>query len=480
MQNKWIILLFATSINSEPLSTSRLFENHFVFAHYNFFTMPNSLFHTSIDLIRLVVHIKDMISKITTGLYWFRHDLRLNDNPTFNQLCAQVDWLICVYVNDHGKEYRNDLCGTDTGQFKHSFEQQSAAALDNSLRQKKQYLLFVDTPAHESLVELVERYSVTHVGADCHSGVHQKHTLESLQKACPDVEFVINSGHSLFSINNLPFELKDLPETFTPFRKQVEHLPIAAPVDALSQLPNAIEPSPQVPQEIPPQGNIKGGEIAGIEQLDNYLFGTDLIKQYKQTRNSLDDWDSSSKLSMWLANGCLSARTVYQTIKQYEAQRGENDSTYWLYFELLWREYFQWYLAKHQDKLFDFSGVKQVAPLTHFDQQTFTRWCEGMTEYPIVNACMRQLIQTGYMSNRGRQLVASCLVHELCLDWRYGAAFFEQKLIDYDVASNWGNWQYLAGVGADPRGHRRFDLAKQTATYDPDATFRNKWLTSDF
>jgi deoxyribodipyrimidine photo-lyase len=146
---------------------------------------------------------------------------------------------------------------------------------------------------------------------------------------------------------------------------------------------------------------------------------------------------------------------------------------------LLWREYYQWYLAKHQAKLFHFSGIQQVPPLSEFNQQKFTRWCEGMTEYPIVNACMRQLKQSGYMSNRGRQLVASCFVHELGLDWRYGAAYFEQQLIDYDVASNWGNWQYLAGVGADPRGHRRFDLAKQTSTYDPQAVFRDKWLGSE-
>jgi deoxyribodipyrimidine photo-lyase len=162
---------------------------------------------------------------------------------------------------------------------------------------------------------------------------------------------------------------------------------------------------------------------------------------------------------------------------RYEEQEGANDSTYWLFFELLWREYFHWYLVKHQARLFAFSGVKQIPPPTSFNQARFTRWCEGMTDYPIVNACMAQLNQTGYMSNRGRQIVASCLVHELALDWRYGAAYFEQQLIDYDVASNWGNWQYLAGVGADPRGHRRFDLHKQTEIYDPQGTFRQKWLS---
>jgi deoxyribodipyrimidine photo-lyase len=88
---------------------------------------------------------------------------------------------------------------------------------------------------------------------------------------------------------------------------------------------------------------------------------------------------------------------------------------------------------------------------------------------------MKQLNVTGFMSNRGRQLAASCLVHELGLDWRYGAAYFEQQLIDFDVASNYANWQYLAGVGADPRGHRKFDLSKQTLQYDPEQTFIQYW-----
>ena len=420
-----------------------------------------------------------MTLKTTTGLYWFRHDLRLSDNRTFNQLCSQVDWLICVYVIGQGKELGSRVYEGKTGKFKHSFEQQSAAALDVSLRNNKQYLLFVDTPAHQTLMDLVESYTITHMGVDEHPGIYEKKALEAIKVACPQVQFITDTSHCLFKQSDLPFDLQNLPETFTPFRKRVENIPIDTPVAALKILPKSIEPAPQAPPALKAIGDSKGGEIAGNAQLNNYLFGTDLIKQYKQTRNALDDWDSSSKLSMWLANGCLSARTAYHAIKQYEAQRGENESTYWLYFELLWREYYQWYLAKHQDKLFNFSGVKQATPSTSFNQKTFTLWSEGTTEYPIVNACMRQLNQTGYMSNRGRQLVASCFVHELGLDWRYGAAYFEQQLIDHDVASNWGNWQYLAGVGADPHSHRRFNLAKQTATYDPDAVFRNKWLGSD-
>ncbi len=88
---------------------------------------------------------------------------------------------------------------------------------------------------------------------------------------------------------------------------------------------------------------------------------------------------------------------------------------------------------------------------------------------------MNELNATGYLSNRGRQIAASCLVNELGIDWRCGAAYFEQQLVDYDVASNWGNWQYIAGVGADPRGGRHFNLEKQRDLYDPDRHYIERW-----
>ena len=218
-----------------------------------------------------------------------------------------------------------------------------------------------------------------------------------------------------------------------------------------------------------------GGEQAGLGQLQSFVFEQQGIARYKQTRNALDDWPSSSKLSPWLANGSLSAREVAATVEQYERDYLSNDSTYWLWFELLWREYFHWYAFRHGRRLFCRDGVQRKRRPVSFYPQRFRAWCEGTTEYPLVNAAMNQLRHTGYMSNRARQLVASCLVNELELDWRYGAAWFEQQLVDYDPGSNYGNWQYLAGVGADPRGLRRFNLAKQAEQYDPDGAFVRRW-----
>ena len=234
--------------------------------------------------------------------------------------------------------------------------------------------------------------------------------------------------------------------------------------------------------EVNPQSQFKGGETSAIEHLNSY-FESDAPSIYKETRNTLDDWTHSTKFSAWLANGSLSVKVLLNRLRQYEREMVANDSTYWIWFELLWREYFYWYADVHQKQLFTFQGISSHKPTTLYDnrsgkapkEQRLIQWQQGETAYPIVNACMKQLNSTGYMSNRGRQIVASAFIHELGLDWRYGATYFEQQLIDYDVASNWGNWQYLAGVGADPRGCRQFNLSKQTQQHDPKNEFIDRW-----
>lgn len=204
-------------------------------------------------------------------------------------------------------------------------------------------------------------------------------------------------------------------------------------------------------------------------------FASSAPASYKITRNALDEWRHSTKFSAWLANGSLSVRTLLYALRKYEKNEVANDSTYWIWFELLWREYFYWHADTHQHKLFTFKGITPCKRMSCFYGERYERWKNGNTPYPIVNACMNQLRETGYLSNRGRQIAASCFIHELGMDWRYGASYFQQQLLDYDVASNWGNWQYIAGVGADPRGGRQFDLSKQTAQYDPDGEFIKRW-----
>ena len=165
-------------------------------------------------------------------------------------------------------------------------------------------------------------------------------------------------------------------------------------------------------------------------------------------------------------------------MKKYEAQFSANESTYWLEFELLWRDYFRFMMKKYSNRFFQQAGIKEKTDNLHaHNNETLLTWINGQTGNDFIDANMIELKLTGFMSNRGRQNVASYLCNDLKLDWRYGAAYFEQQLIDYDVCVNWGNWAYLAGVGNDPKGNRIFNIEKQANDYDKLKTFRNLWLT---
>lgn len=188
------------------------------------------------------------------------------------------------------------------------------------------------------------------------------------------------------------------------------------------------------------------------------------------------DFDDSTKFSPYLALGCLSPRTFYFAIKHYEQHVHKNDSTYWVYFELLWRDYFYFIHKKYNNKLFKPGGLFNLPIKWSYNQDYIDAWTNAKTGYPLVDANMIELNETGFMSNRGRQNVASFLTKNLGIDWRIGAAWFESKLIDYDVSSNYGNWLYIAGVGNDARQFRAFNVSKQGKDYDPNGKYAKKWL----
>lgn len=418
----------------------------------------------------------------TTGLYWFTNDLRVSDNDLLHQASEEVDVLICLYCLPTLTPFLCDFSlQHQLGAPKQRFVAQSAHDLNATLQRLGQQLWVFESEPTSILEQVIRQHNVTHFYCSHTAGSDEQHLVANIEVKFPNLNVAQRSVGSLFQLAELPFDLKDLPDTFTQFRKKVESLPLAKSKTATS-LPRKLELTLSslsiASLDSLHDDDFLGGESAGQRHCEHY-FSTHLASEYKQTRNGLEGMDYSTKFSPWLALGCLSPHYILQRLNTYERQQGANDSTYWIYFELLWREYFYWYGRKHQDRLFCFSGITPQTPTSSFDKQRFEAWVQGETLYPIVNACMKQLQRTGYMSNRGRQLVASCLIHELALDWRYGAAYFESQLIDYDVGSNWGNWQYLAGVGADPRSSRQFNLQKQTEIYDPDGRFIQKWTQHD-
>ena len=204
-----------------------------------------------------------------------------------------------------------------------------------------------------------------------------------------------------------------------------------------------------------------GGEKEVLKHVDDYIWHNRSLEHYKNTRNQLFGENYSSKFSPWLANGSLSARYVYHEIKKFEDEIVKNDSTFWMIFELIWRDYFHYTAMRYGKKMQRSGGIKGEAGPWRYDRELFDSWKKGRTGVPFIDANMKELNLTGFMSNRGRQNVSSFLVKDLNVDWRMGAAYFESMLIDYSYGSNWGAWNYIVGVSNDPKENRYYNILLQ-------------------
>lgn len=426
-----------------------------------------------------------------TSIVWFKTDLRLHDNETLIQAIAQSEQIIPVYCLDEAHFKITELGFQKTGSFRTQFLLESLIDLDNNLRAIGSRLIIVKGKPETEMVKLALQYRVQKVFAKKETAYEELQTQARVQKELMKINclFETFSTSTLYHVQDLPFSINDIPDVFTNFRKRVEKESDIRPVFPKPTIIN----SPQVNAlQLPSAAQLgveyngidirsalafKGGETEAWKRLNHYFFNTKSLSNYKETRNQLIGADYSSKFSAWLALGCISARSVYAQIQQYEREVIANESTYWLVFELLWRDYFRFIMKKYGCRFFQRNGIKPTALSSYnHNPKLFETWRNGQTGNDFIDANMLELKLTGFISNRGRQNVASYLCNDLKLDWRYGAAYFEQQLIDYDVCSNWGNWAYLAGVGNDPRGSRVFNIEKQANDYDRDREYRNLWL----
>lgn len=428
-----------------------------------------------------------------TSIVWFKTDLRLHDNETLVRAIEQSDEIIPVYCFDETHFKTTEFGFNKTGDFRTQFLLESLADLDKSLRDLGSGLIIVRGKPEYELFKLAQKYKVQKVFSKKEVAYEERQTQELVEKELWKTHCQLEtfSTSTLYHAQDLPFALKDIPDVFTNFRKRIEK---ESTIREVFLKPSTIK-SPLIDTLILPRLeqlgletitkdcraaiDFKGGETEGYIRLNNYLFETQAILTYKETRNGMIGENYSTKFSAWLAIGCLSPREIYYELKKYEAQFSSNESTYWLEFELLWRDYFRFMMKKYSNKFFQQAGIQAKTDNLHkHNYETLLTWINGKTGNDFIDANMIELKLTGFMSNRGRQNVASYLCNNLKLDWRYGAAYFEQQLIDYDVCSNWGNWAYLAGVGNDPRGNRVFNIEKQEIDYDPKKIYRNLWLNN--
>lgn len=429
---------------------------------------------------------------IKTALVWFKTDLRLEDNETLLKAISQCHEILPFYCFEDSHFETTPYGFKKTGSFRAQFLLESLLDLDSNLRKLGSGLLVVKGKPEIEIPKLVQQFKVQKVFAKREVAFEEKKTEKLVQEELFKLrcELETCSTSTLYHAEDLPFSIKDIPDVFTNFRKKTEKdAIIRKPFEKPTQINSPIIPKIQLPtlkeldlieSKIDARAvlQFKGGESEAIKRLQHYFYKTKSLSTYKETRNGMVGADYSSKFSAWLALGCISPRYIYAEVKKYEKENGANESTYWLIFEILWRDFFRFMFKKHQTKFFLFSGIKsEKVNSKSINEKLLLEWINGNTQSNFVNANMLELKLTGFMSNRGRQNVASYFCNELNMDWRLGAAYFEMQLIDYDVCSNWGNWAYIAGVGNDPRAHRWFNIDKQANDYDKKMIYRNLWLT---
>jgi len=437
---------------------------------------------------------------------WFRKDLRLHDNGVLHKAVTmgarEIVPVFCFDPREYGPAAFLKLGGQHkTGGRRAQFILESIEDLRNRLRALGSHLIVSKERPEDWIPKLCSRQNcvvLAHSEMCTEEQRVEKALATALAKQGARLE-LIKGGHTMFHRDDLPFQLSSMPDVFTPMRHKVEkyaQVRACFPTPAKGSLPMPKELGVPTNAELPsleelgvpaPEADFvrkgphpmaalafKGGESSALARVKYYLWDSDKVATYKETRNGMIGGDYSTKFEPWLSAGCLSARFVHAEIKRYEKVRVANKSTYWVCFELLWRDYFQWFALKHGNRIFLIDGPAQKHQKWQTDNALLEKWKTGQTGIPLVDANMRELALTGFQSNRGRQNVASYLALTLGLDWRLGAEHFESTLIGYDPASNWGNWAHAAGVAHRGRLNR-FNQVKQAKDYDRDGKYVKRW-----
>ncbi|WP_149275650.1 DASH family cryptochrome [Pareuzebyella sediminis] len=395
---------------------------------------------------------------MSVAILWFKNDLRLHDNESLVKAVASGKLLIPIYCVDpqHYRKLKYGFPKCDLVRFE--FLKQSILDLKENLRNIGANLMILHGPTDVEISKIVERYQCDDIYADQEFATEEMETIERLKtKISETCTLNLTWGRTLYHLDDIPYAIEDIPLTSKAFRVNTQkkaniRKTFAAPT-GIQTLPIADTEWGEFPSAgelgLPSKKNfaltfMEGGETKALERMKYYLFETEQLTSYRWTRNRSLGLDYSSKFSPYMALGCLSPRTIYEAVKDYEQNVKKNQSTWWLIFEIVWRDYFTFKLMRFQNKVYHNEGYTDKRQEFTNDIELFERWCKGLTGIPFIDAHMRQLNETGFMSNRGRVNCSSFLVYDYKVDWTWGAAYFESKLIDYDVASNWMNWHTQA------------------------------------
>ncbi len=380
------------------------------------------------------------------ALYWFRNDLRLHDNEALTWLCQNAQQALFVYSYP--------LNFSRAGKFRRKFLLETLAHLQKELEDRGHNLVITYAHPEEVLPHLIHKYKIdTLVYTEEYTPEEMREEKLVVSRTVLD-RIMPFDQRTLLKKSVLPFPLLDLPQNLAEFQvllsnkvpEKILPIPLVWP-DAIQADEFELDLHRELRMFITPS-RFTGGELQALTRLKEFIWDKDLLRSFKDPHSDLMHFDDSSKFSPWLSNGSLSPRVIYWEVKSYERDRTANGSTNWMMMDLLRRDYFKYYALKLGPFLFQADTNPTHQPLAddRLQQELFKSWKAGSTGKENIDGSMKELNETGFISYRGRQDVANFLTDTLSLDWRWGARYFEEMLIDYDAASNWGNWNYVVGV----------------------------------
>lgn len=473
------------------------------------------------------------LSAGSVAIVWLRNDLRIRDHPSF-MLASTADLIAPIYVFDltkYGHRNKSPWGFQRCGPFQAEFLVNSVTDVTKKLRAKACDIYIRQGNPVEEVLSLAQDL-VSRLGKPVTILAQKETTWEEVRNERRIERGVRNLSEDLgISINihwlwtnslhhpaDLPFDVtgSQLPPTLGDYQEMVfpdegARVPVRDVIEAPERLPRfplslklRRDAMPSLGTDLGIEGlcdphdhafpnplaayEFIGGTDEADDRIEEYIRIGDHYEIYSDQHELSGRRNTSTKLSPWLSLGCLSPREIYWILQDMEKKSGASQSVRDIIQQLITRDYFRWVSLLYKGKLFALNGFTdseiskvpiwklKIGQVKKGDRELLQKWIDGMTGAPYVDAAMRELKNTGFMSNRSRRNVASFLIHDLKFpDWRAGAEYFESKLIDYDAASNWGNWAFLAGMGTDPSAGARMNVIEESMVYDGDSFFITRW-----
>jgi len=374
-------------------------------------------------------------------LAWFRNDLRTHDNEVLYSAVEKADFIIPVYIFDPRYYQKNKRGFLNTGHLRQHYTSHTVQALKKKLQTLGGDLLTYEGLPEEIIPHLVQKYEVDEVYHHREVAKRETDISELVEEALWKIKINLKHfiGHTLYHKEDLPFPIKDIPEDFHIFRKKIEkESRVRDPLPDITSLripPHLEETS--LPEHMEMSSSYSFGESAALEELHSVLTTADTAQ------------DLYVRLSPFLAIGALSPILTYHILST-ETSPQYKKNTAQILDGLLRRDYYRFMLKKHPNLFF---SNPQAATL---NQELLTKWTSGQTEDETINDLMYTLNQTGNLSYADREILALYWIYEYQQNWLYGAAWFEQQLVDYAPSTNYGFWAHLAGQGTSLKNNKSY------------------------